>query len=102
MLPQAGKEQHMSIRAKLIGGISALALLTGVTVAAGGAQAATVDNMFVRSCTYSDSNCSVYVQSNLPFRSAYPVSCQTKGYFGAAGGTYYPPAGQYCTNNSRV
>jgi hypothetical protein len=33
MLPQAEDEQHMSIRAKLIGGISALALLAGVAAA---------------------------------------------------------------------
>lgn len=92
----------MYIRTRLIGGVTALVLLMGVTLDASGAQASTVDNMFVRSCTFSDSNCSVYVQSNPPFRSAYPTSCQTKGYLGAAGGTYYLAPGQYCPNNSRV
>jgi hypothetical protein len=92
----------MSIKVRLIGGTAALALVTGVTLISGNAQGATVDNMFVRSCTGTDSNCSAYVQTNPPFRAAYPTSCQTKGYLGAAGGTYTLAPGQRCPNNSRV
>jgi hypothetical protein len=97
------KEKRMSIRAKLLGGTAAITLVTGVALAAASpAQSATVPNMFVRSCTFTDSNCSTYAQTNPPFRVAYPTSCQTKGYLGAAGGTYTLPAGQHCPNNSRV
>jgi hypothetical protein len=83
-------------------GAVALALAAGVFTVGNPAQAATVPNMFQRSCTFTDSNCSPYKQSNPPFNSSFPTECTTKGNLGAGGGTYTLPAGQHCPNNSRV
>jgi hypothetical protein len=79
-----------------------LALAAGVLLTGNPAQAAIVPNFFVRSCTFTDSNCSSYAQTNPPFNSSVPTECQTKGFLGAAGGTYTLSAGQHCPNNSRV
>jgi hypothetical protein len=90
------------ISSRTLRGVVTLALAAGVFMAGNPAQAATVPNMFQRSCTFTDSNCSLYEQSNPPFVSSVPTECTTKGYLGAGGGTYSLGDGQRCPNNSRV
>jgi hypothetical protein len=93
---------HRGVCSRALRGTAALALAIGVVTVGNPAQGATVPNMFQRSCTFTDSNCSPYKQSNPPFNASVPTECTTKGYLGAGGGTYFLPDGQYCPNNSRV
>ncbi|RUL94554.1 MULTISPECIES: hypothetical protein [Micromonospora] len=68
----------------------------GLTTAAVPASAATVYNRFERTCTIGNQNCSKFVQTNPPYRSAFGSDCVTKRVFGADS-KYHLPAGQKCT-----
>jgi hypothetical protein len=57
----------------------AAAVVTGCLSVAGPVGAATVPNMFVRSCYIG---CSSYVQSNGAYKSQYPSECITKSWGG--------------------
>ncbi len=81
---------------------AALGLAAGAWLVVTPAQSAVVPNIFVRTCTGTDSNCSLYKQSNPPFVASLPNECMTKGDLFAKGGTYTLPAGQSCPNTSRV
>jgi hypothetical protein len=81
---------------------AALAMAAGIGLSISPAQGAVVPNHFSRSCTLTDSNCSLYKQDNPPFNSSVPTECQTKGFLGAGAGTYTLSAGQRCPNNTRV
>jgi hypothetical protein len=72
----------------LIAGASVL----GTLGFGGVAHAATVPNIFQRSCYFT---CSPYVQSNGPFNSRVPTECITKGW---SAENYLTGVGGHCTH----
>jgi hypothetical protein len=58
---------HRGIASRAIQITAAVGIAAGIMLAGNTAQGAIVPNFFVRSCTFTDTNCSPYAQTNPPF-----------------------------------
>ena len=74
--------RHRTAKAMAIG----LLLATASVAGSSGADAATVPNMYWRTCTWS---CSPYVQSNGNYNSSVISQCNTKNWRGQVISSFY-------------
>ena len=75
------------MRRRLAVALTGIALMSGPVLIASPAEAATVPNMFWRTCSWF--GCSSYVQSNGVYRSNIISVCYTKNIWGRVTSSYY-------------